>query len=270
MKINRVCLFPNNNEKSKNIEKQIKNVLEKNNFIVCDHDYDLAIAIGGDGSFLRMLKQNNFNSDIYYIGVNTGTLGFLQEIKPDEIENFVENIKESNFKIDNIGIQKTQIITQESSSIFYSLNDIVIRDKELNTTILDIQVNNEPLEMFVGDGILISTSVGSTAYNMSYGGSIVYNTLHVLQITPIAPLNSKVYRNLLNGVIIPEDKKITIIPNKDKRNLIITVDGENNIYNDVEKIETTVSKKRIKCLRLNSYNFINIINDKFLSDNNSI
>ena len=268
MKINKVCLFSNDNEKSKNIEKKLKKVLEKNDIVVSENNYDLAIAIGGDGSFLRMLKKTNFNSDIYYVGVNTGTLGFLQEIKPNELDEFVQCLKDDEFKVDSIGIQKTQIVTNESTSIFYSLNDIVVRDKDLNTTILNIQVDNITLEEFVGDGILVSTSVGSTAYNMSYGGSIVYNTLHTLQITPIAPLNSKVYRNLLNGVIIPEDKLITIIPRNDKGNLIVTIDGENNIYNNVLKIETIVSRKRIKCLRLNNYKFINIINEKFLKDYN--
>ena len=82
MQIKRVKLFSNDNENSKEIEKILKNELEKENFIICDKDYELAIAIGGDGSFLRMLKRSNFNSDIYYIGVNCGTLGFLEEIKP--------------------------------------------------------------------------------------------------------------------------------------------------------------------------------------------
>ena len=268
MKIKKVCLFPNDNKKSKEIELILTKLLEKNKIEVSDKDYDLAIAIGGDGSFLRMLKKTNFKDDIYYVGVNTGTLGFLQEIKPDKLEEFVKCLKINDFKIDTIGIQKTKVFTIYGTSIFYSLNDIVLRDKDLNTTMLDIEVDNTLLEEYAGDGILVSTSVGSTAYNMSYGGSIVYNTLHTLQITPIAPLNSKAYRNLLNGVIIPEDKLITIIPKEDKNNLIVTIDGENNVYNNISKIETIVSKKRIKCLRLNSYKFINIINEKFLKDEN--
>lgn len=262
--IHKVKLFTNHNEKSKEIEKSLTKLLHENDIEVCKHDYDLGIAIGGDGSFLRMLKQSNFNSDISYVGINTGTLGFLQEIKPKEIENFVKCIKEDKFKIEQIGIQETKVMTEKDTSLFYSLNDIVIRDKELNTTILDIKVNHIYLETFVGDGILISTSVGSTAYNMSYGGSIVYNTLHTLQITPMAPLNSKVYRSLLTSIIIPENDLITIFPKEDKRNLIITVDGENNCYKDVREIQTIVSKKKIQCLRMNDYNFIKIVEDKLL------
>lgn len=262
--INKVKLFPNNNLKSKEISELLKYELENNGFIVNEEEFDLAIAIGGDGSFLRMLKETDFNSNIYYIGVNTGTLGFLQEIKPEEIKEFVLKLKKHKYRIEKIGIQQTTIETYQGTSVFHSLNEIVIRDKELNTTILNIKVNGITLEKFVGDGILVSTSVGSTAYNLSYGGSIVYNDLHTLQITPIAPLNSKVYRNLLNGVVIPENKLITLIPEKEKRDLLITIDGENKVYYNVQKIETIVSRKRIKCLRMKDYNFTNIINEKFL------
>lgn len=264
MKITKIKLFPNDNKKSKEIEKILREKLEKNDFIISEENFELGIAIGGDGSFLRMLKKCNFNSDIYYIGVNTGTLGFLQEIKPEEINEFVGKLKNNDFKIEEIGIQETKVETEESSLLFYSLNEIVIRDKELNTTIMNIKIDDIALEKYVGDGILVSTSVGSTAYNLSYGGSIVYNTLHTLQITPIAPINSKVYRNLLNGIVIPENKLISLIPDKNKRNILITIDGENNIYDNVSKIETIVSKKRINCLRLKNYSFINIVNEKFL------
>ena len=263
MQIKRVKLFSNDNENSKEIEKILKNELEKENFIICDKDYELAIAIGGDGSFLRMLKRSNFNSDIYYIGVNSGTLGFLQEIKPKDLNEFVEKLKNNNFKIEEIGIQETIIHSKNSSSLFYTLNEIVIRDKNLNTTKLNIRIDNFLLEKFIGDGILVSTSTGSTAYNLSYGGSIVYNDLHTMQITPIAPLNSKTYQVLRNSVIIPEQRKVTLIPDDSNKDLMITTDGENNVFNNVERIETSVSKK-IKCLRMKDYDYTKKINEKFL------
>lgn len=261
-KINNIKLFANNNEKAKAILNIVKEELVNYKFNLVEEDYDLAVAIGGDGSFLRMVKANNFNSDIYYVGINAGTLGFLQEIKPDEIGAFFDKLNNNDFKVDEIGIQETSVISNKTEQQFYSLNEIVIRDSDLNTAKLNVIVDDNLLEKFVGDGILISTSVGSTAYNLSYGGSIVYNTFHSLQITPIAPLNTKSYRDLLNSVIIPDNMQIQIIP--ENKNLLITVDGENYIYTDVSKVETSVKKKRIKCLRLNDYNFLKIVNEKFL------
>ena len=263
-KINSIKIFCNDNAKSLTLKNCLIEKLNENKFLIVEENPDLCIAIGGDGSFLRMVKNNNFKSDTIYVGINAGTLGFLQEIKIDDIENFIYKLNNNLYNIEEVGIQETLITTKTSNSLFYSLNEIVIRDYDLNTTKLNINVNNGKLEKFIGDGLLVSTSTGSTAYNLSFGGAIVANSLHTLQITPIAPLNSKSYRSLINSIIIPENVLITIIPDKISTNLLITIDGENNVYKNVLKIDTFVKDKRIKCLRLENYNFFEKINEKFL------
>lgn len=261
MKIKTFKIFSNNNTKSIEVALEVKEKLCENGFLESD-EYDLAIAIGGDGSFLRMVKMSNFNSDVLYVGINAGTLGFAQEVSLDNIDDFIDNLKNDRYKVDTIGIQKTKIISNNIDSVFYSLNEIVIRDKDLNTSILDILIDDVHLEEYHGDGILIATSFGSTAYNLSFGGSIIYNTFHTLQITPIAPLNNKSYRSLLNSIVLPETKLVKIIPkNKD---LLITIDGENKVYNNVSYIQTSVEDKKIKCLRNLDYDFSLKINEKFL------
>lgn len=261
--IKKFRLFVNDNDKSREVADIVNSKLCEAGFKSVKKDYDLAIAIGGDGSFLRMVKATNFNSNVLYIGINAGTLGFAQEVSIEEIDKFVDELKNNNFKVDNIGVQETKVITDDSDSYFFSLNEIVIRQKELNTVVLDVKIDDVFLETAVGDGLLISTSFGSTAYNLSFGGSIVYNTFHTLQITPIAPLNNKSYRSLLNSVILPENKVISLLPQRN-RDLLITIDGENKYYENVIKVETVVDKKRINCLRRKGYNFVEKINEKFL------
>ncbi len=261
--IKKFRLFVNDNDKSREVADIVSSKLCEAGFKSVKKDYDLAIAIGGDGSFLRMVKATNFNSNVLYIGINAGTLGFAQEVSIEEIDKFVDELKNNKFKVDNIGVQETKVITDDSDSYFFSLNEIVIRQKELNTVVLDVKIDDVFLETAVGDGLLISTSFGSTAYNLSFGGSIVYNTFHTLQITPIAPLNNKSYRSLLNSVILPENKVISLIPQRN-RDLLITIDGENKYYENVIKVETVVDKKRINCLRRKGYNFVEKINEKFL------
>lgn len=262
--IKKIKLFVNHNKESEKIAERVKSKLLQKGFLIVEDNYDLAIAVGGDGAFLRMVKQNNFNSDIYYVGINTGTLGFLQEINKDDIDTFIKRLKSNDFKIEYLGIQETTIKTKKENDRFFSLNEIVVREKDLNTAVLDIKIDSVFLERFVGDGVLITTSTGSTAYNLSYGGSIVYPTFHTLELTPIAPLNSKAYHVLTNSIIIPENKVITLTPTKDKKNLMITIDGENAFYEGVEEIKTVVNQKRIACLRMREYNFINIVEEKFL------
>lgn len=264
-KINKVKLFANNNEYSKTIELQLKEKLLSHNYIICDdiNDIDLAIAIGGDGSFLRMVKSCDFNDSICYIGVNTGTLGFVQEIYPDKLDSFLNCLDKNRFKIENISIQETKITSKEENFHFLSLNEIVIRQKELNTAHFKVLIDKNLLENYSGDGLLISTSFGSTAYNLSFGGSIVYNDLHTLQITPIAPLNNKNYTTLFNSVVVPHKRIIEVIPTQNK-DFIVSVDGENKYLNNVSNITTYIKRKRIKVIRTKEYDYTKKINEKFL------
>lgn len=264
--IKNIKLFPNNDVRSMESFKIIRDKFVSNGFIISDNDYDLGIAIGGDGSFLRMIKANDFNDNILYVGINTGTLGFLQEVKVNEIDNFIMELENGKYKIEDIGIQETEIYWNNQLSKIYSLNEIVLRDINLGIVKFDIRINNDLLERYVGDGLLVATSTGSTAHNLSYGGSIVYNTFSSLQITPIAPINSKIYKTLINSVIIPDKMVISIIPYTDKRDLIVTIDGVNYNYSDVDKINTKIGNKKIKCLRLNHYNFPQKINEKMLNN----
>lgn len=262
-KLQQVKLFPNNNTKSRKQAQVLKEKLEKKGFIIDQEDFSLAIAIGGDGSFIRMVKECNFNEDIYYLGVNTGTLGFAQEIYPDEVDTFLERLQNGDYKIEEIGVEETKVKTKEGLLEFNSLNEILVRDKELNTTKLTIFIDENKLESFVGDGVLVSTSFGSSAYNLSFGGSIVYSDLHTMQITPVAPLNNKSYKVLKNSVVIPESRVVSLIPKEDTNQLLLTVDGENKSYNDVQMIEVSV-KKKIKFLRMTEYDYTKKINEKFL------
>ena len=207
-KINKIKLFSNHTERSDSILDELVGLIKLYDFELVDEGFDLAIAIGGDGAFLRMVKDTNFDSSVYYIGINTGTLGFLQEIRPNNLRSFIEALNNDDFKVDNIGVLETKVSTDDSISRYYALNEVVVRELELNALLMDIHVDHVKLETYMGDGVLISTSVGSSAYNTSFRGALVYNTLHTLQIMPIAPINTKAYRNLLNPIVLPENKHI--------------------------------------------------------------
>lgn len=264
MKIKRIKIFANKNDKSLSLKDEVANKLIENDFEIVDNNFDLGIAIGGDGSFLRMIKDNNFDSDTYYIGINAGTLGFAQEVEINDIEEFINDLKEDQFLVEEIGIQESTIYNKDNKmDEFYSLNEIVVREKTLNTLKLDVYIDNYLLENFAGDGILVATSFGTTAYNLSFGGSIIYNTFHALELTTIAPLNNKTYKTISNSIVLPQNKNITLLPTKTD-NLIVTVDGVNKVYDNVIKIETIMKDKTIKCLRNKDYNFIKKINEKFI------
>ena len=264
-KINKVKLFINNNLKSRKAAEEIKKELINNKFQLVEEDFDLGIAVGGDGAFLRMGTNSNFNSECYYVGINAGTLGFAQDISLEEIKPFIKSLSKENINYDKIGIGEVEVIFKNKTvNKFNIVNEIVIRNEELNTLHANVFVDESLLEKYVGDGLLIATSFGSTAYNLSFGGSIVFNTFDTLQLTPIAPLNNKSYRNLINSVIIPSNKIITIEPNTNDNNLLITVDGKNTFLNEVEKIKIVINNKTINIIRKKDYDFIKKVNEKFI------
>lgn len=262
MKINKVKLFVNNDEKSLEVSKKLEKELMEYGFIIDNNDYDLAISIGGDGSFLKMVRENNFNNDIYYIGINSGTLGFLQEIDINNTINFVKRLSLDDYKIEELSYEEDRIYTDKQEYIYNSLNELVIRKNDFSILKGKILIDDELLEEFSGDGLLISTSTGSTAYNMSFHGPIVYNSLDTLILTPIAPLNNKVYSSLTNPLIVPNNKVITIIP--DSKSLFLMIDGKIKEIDNVNKIEINISNKKIKCLRMNDFHFVRVIRNKII------
>ena len=261
--IKSIKLFVNNNLES--IEKAaiVKNKLNENGFRVVDDDqFSLAIAIGGDGSFLRAVKQNNYNSNIYYVGINTGHLGFLQDINPDDIDKFIEELKEKRYTVDKIGIQETKVNLQDKQLNYYSLNEILIRAAGVDLFRANVYIDDEYLESFSGDGIMIATSTGSTAHNLGFGGAIVYPNFATLQITSMAPINSRRSRSMINSIIVPDKKVIKVTPDID--DVLLTVDGINEEFSNVNSIESTINNKKIKCLRFSHYSFPKKINEKLL------
>ncbi len=263
-KISKVKLFVNDNLKSRKAAEEIREELLNNNFEIVEDNFDLGIAVGGDGSFLRMITNSNFDSDCYYVGINAGTLGFAQDISLEEVKSFVKSLT-GELNCEKIAIGEVEVyFKNQIVKNFNIVNEIVIRNEELNTLHANVLVDDSLLEKYVGDGLLIATSFGSTAYNLSFGGSIVFNTFDTLQITPIAPLNNKSYRNLINSVIIPSNKTIIVEPNSNDDNLLITVDGKNTFLNEVEKIKIVINNKTINIIRKQDYNFIKKVNEKFI------
>ena len=115
------------------------------------------------------------------------------------------------------------------------------------------------------DGILIGTSSGSTAYNYSLGGSIVDPRLNLLQVTPIAPMNTTAYRSFTSSILLPYDLDLEIVPHKLRsKRITITNDGIFNVYSGVSGIKASVVKNAVNLLRLDTYDFWNKVKTKLL------
>lgn len=262
-----INIISNRNYESRRIKEKVKDRFAEKGFVTTE-DYDrnakLNVCIGGDGAFLRAVHRNKF-SQIPFVGINTGHLGFFQEISTSKINEFINDYVSGKFEIEKVCLVQADIVTKRKSFRLTAVNEIVVKAVRSKVIHLDILIDNNHLQKFCGDGIIISTPSGSTAYNFSAGGSIVYPTLEALQITPLSPINSKAYRSLSNSMVLAGNQKVTIKPELRYSNLTLIVnDGMEFSYDNIEKIDLCMSDRSINMLKFSEYSYWDNLKSKFL------
>lgn len=249
------------------IKNRLIELLHKNGYDYRDgfsKDGELNITIGGDGAFLRGVRESKF-STVPFVGINTGTLGFFPEITPENLEGFVNDYISGNYTINSVNLIESEIFSSKKSKKFYAVNDIILKRKDMKTIHMDVYIASNHLEKISGDGLIISSPLGSSAYNKSAGGSLVYPSLKTLQLTPLSPIISNAYRCLECSIIVPPEFEISIYPErKEDYHLALLADGTDIEYDELEHVHFRTSKKVINRLSTGTFNYWNVIKDKFL------
>lgn len=183
---------------------------------------DFAVVFGGDGTILSAARDL-CEADTPVIGVNVGKLGFLAEFSVDELEELFDRIISGNLLIEKRMILHCQVVN--SGQVRFSstvINDMVISAGEpFNMIEMKIAVQGQSLASCVGDGMIISTPTGSTAYNLSAGGPILAANLSAIVITPVCP-HSLSFR----PIVISDDNTIEIDPVRVNEGTAIILDGQ--------------------------------------------
>ncbi len=261
-----IFIHGNDNAASKTTKEQLKKLLASKGLEISEKfsaETELIIAIGGDGSFLGALKASGY-PDTPILGINTGHLGFFTEFLPEELEEAADICVNKNYTLQTHKTIKTEIEAERGSlTLDPAVNDVFIKHGHSSVLHLNLFIGKEFTEKFSGDGIIISSSAGSTAYNYSLGGSLVDPRLNLLQVTPAAPQNNAVYRSITSSLLIPADEKINIVP-EDRGNVVIVIDGNETVVSDVKKISVSISDKSIQIVRKPSYSFWKKVRSKFL------
>ncbi len=262
-----INLISNRNFNSRKVTSTLKDKLTEKGFLVKENYDDSAIlniCIGGDGAFLRAIHRNKF-PQIPFVGINTGHLGFFQEISPENIDDFLDRYLTNDYKVEELSLVEATVNAKDKSYTLTGINEIAIKGIKSKVVHLEVFIDNNHLQNFSGDGIIISTPVGSTAYNFSSGGSIVYPSLDILQLTPLSPINSQAYRSLPNSAIIPGDTTITVKPEfKYKNSILLINDGREFRFDNILSIDLKISNTTIKRLMFNKDSYWQNLKTKFL------
>ncbi len=183
---------------------------------------DMFIALGGDGTILRLARQVA-EKGTPILGVNLGKLGFLAEVSIDDLDACLSEVLKGDFFI--VERMMLQAVTSKDSRVYLALNDVVV-DKFGTSRVLDLEtfVNGEFLATFTGDGVIVSTPTGSTAYSLSNGGPIVTPHNRSITISPICP-----HTLTARPVIVPDDSTILIRVASAQTKVHVTADGQDEV-----------------------------------------
>ena len=275
----KICIIPN---ESKDIGKQTTKEAEKlldklgieyfeaplnvdnKNFVYTDptkfpEDTDIVMVFGGDGTIIDA-SIDLLDTNIPIVGVNLGRLGYLAEIEMTNMEKYLKLIKDKKYDVENRMMLEVEV---NSNNKFHLLNDIVLRHTSTTNMIgIDLFVNDKYITTFNGDGLIVSTPTGSTAYNLSAGGPIIEPYASLITITPICS------HNLGFGSIVLESTdqvmlKLSGDSCDSSKEAEIIVDGKHRGFiNSKDTVEIKKSKSVTPLLKLADISFLEILRKK--------
>lgn len=248
----------------KGLEHQDKELIMVQNAInEAEFDIEGVIVLGGDGTMLQVAKDM-YTYDIPVIGINLGTMGFLTEIEKNDIRETIDLIMSDKYTIQE-RIMVTGTIMSEGKEVFndVALNDIVIGRYGLSRVMsVEVYVNDELINVYHGDGILVSTPTGTTGYNLSAGGPIAIPDAKLLVITPIC-----VHSLYSRSIIVSEQDEVRIKV-KEERSLghieaMATFDGRAGFkLKENDEIIISRAHKTTNFIKTCDKKFFDIVRDK--------
>jgi len=222
-------------------------------------DADLAISIGGDGTFLRTTAVIG-KKDIPIFGINAGRLGFLADVNEQDVDEALNEILTGKYHIENRSMLQLSTEDKVFSGYNYALNEIAILKQDTASMItVHAMVNKEYLNSYEADGLIIATPTGSTAYSMSVGGPIVTPTASSLIISPVAP-HSLTTRPL----VIDDDREITLDVESRNKNFLISLDGRSNVFSVGTRLSIRKADFKLKVVKRIGHTFYSTLRDKLM------
>ena len=238
--------------------------LNKKNYKIADYnrlrkEVDAVILFGGDGTFLHT-AHHFIGTDIPLLGVNLGSLGFMTEIEVKQFESALDRIISGDYYIEKRMMLESKV-KRKDREVFHSisLNDIVI-NRDANSKLIDfnLYINNEIVNSYNGDGLIISTPTGSTAYSLSAGGPIINPTTEAILITPICPHSLHV-----RPMVIGPWEKVKVVVSANKSQMKVTSDGHYDYgLKDEDELLIEKSNKTISMIKFPEKSFYSTLRKK--------
>lgn len=206
---------------------------------------DVIMVLGGDGTILRAARQYGMDG-VPLLGINMGTLGFLSNLKDNELEQYLQKLIQGDYIIDERMLLEARIFDEdELIRTVYCLNEVVVRSRTPRMIVFEIVVSGQLMGRYRGDGVIIATPTGSTAYSLSAGGPICDPALESFVITPLAMHNV-----IKRPMVLHADNEIIINP-VECDEAVISLDGQIKLdFKPGYRIQVAKADRKLKLVQL--------------------
>jgi len=266
--MNRILIHHNRKKDTMIVKKKLMKLLRENGFILTRENPELIIVIGGDGTMLSAIRRYRLKR-IPFLGVNTGTLGFLPSVPPQKPELIIEILKSGDYKLQSYPLMKVQATTVNGDTISsYAFNEILIKHLEPRLMEARMYINEKPFNYFTGDGFILSTPIGATGYAIWAGGVATHSELPVYQITPLNPNDNSVNRPLKASMVVPIDTVLDFkIVKAERREVIVACDGIRVSNDYISDLHVRASDREVHILRWGDYDYFELYRNKIIDKN---
>ena len=246
----------------KNPKITILNSYEMNKYKF-DDKLDLLIVLGGDGTLLGIARDINGKYDVPILGINIGNLGFLSSIEIQDLGEALNKIKNGQYTIQNRILLECKSGDENEDINSKALNDVVIARGTLSRMAkFEVYIDKKLYYTFKGDGLIVSTPTGSTAYSFSAGGPFVYPDVEVITLTPICP-----HTRGMQPIVLKSSSEILIKAENYNGEIYLTFDGqEAREIKDNTSIIIKKAKDVAKILLFDNYDYFNVLRKKILDN----
>lgn len=254
----RFCCLYRDDDYSQQVAHQFSDKLINNGFIRDKDNPEIVIVFGGDGSILQAVHRYiEHSDDIIFIGIKTGTLGFLCDYMDDELDIVYQLIINNQLTVKQYPL--LQVIFD--NHLIYAVNEVRL-ENIVRTLDMEVYINDQYFESYRGTGMCVCTQLGSTGYNRSINGAVIQEGLDAIEMSQIAGIHHNKYRSLQSPLILDSHSKICFKSN-DFSNARLGIDSDSIAVDTVKDMTIQLSGKKFNLVRQSDCTYLHRLSSLF-------
>ena len=224
-----------------------------------DFNADVVLSSGGDGTFLRAASRVG-KKEIPILGINTGRLGFLADVSPNQMEEAFEEIYEGKYLAEPRRVLHLSTENHVLKGYPFALNEIAVLKQDSSSMItIRAYINNELLCTYQADGLIVATPTGSTGYSLSVGGPILVPQSGTISLTAVAPHSLNI-----RPIVIRDEWEIMLDIESRNHNFLISVDGRSETCREGTRLRITRADYFVRIVKRCNHTFFNTLREKMM------